>query len=239
MKVIPAGGGRDVILRPEFGKRKCKATILIKIMKIKPVEKNGGVVVALGPNETQLPSLGGEETASALPGFKLQQILVPVDFSECTEKALAYAVPFARQFGATLTLLHVVEPPYLPASEMGVVVEAESKEEAQKDLAALQARLAGNVRCQTMTRKGSAEHEIIDAAKELSSDLIILGTHGRTGVERLLMGSTVEKVVRRAGCPILIVRPHEHDFVTGSTTDWQADTQSSEEAVEAIMRASL
>ena len=208
-------------------------------MKIKPVEKRGGVVVELGPDEAQLPSLGSEETASALPSFKLKQILVPVDFSECTEKALSYAVPFARQFGATLTLLHVMEPPYLPASEMGVVVEVESTEDAQKEMAALQARLAGIVRCQTMTRKGSAEHEIIDAAKELSSDLIILGTHGRTGVERLLMGSTVEKVVRRAGCPILIVRPHEHDFITGSTTDWQANSKRPDEAVEAVTRVRL
>ena len=209
-------------------------------MKIKPAENMGGVIVELGPKETQLPSSAADqETTRTLPDFELKQILVPVDFSECTEKALAYAVPFARQFGATVTLLHVMEPPYLPASEMGVVVEVESKEEAQKELAALQARLAGRVRCQTMTRKGSAEQEILDAAKELSSDLIVLGTHGRTGVERLLMGSTVEKVVRRAGCPILIVRPHEHDFITGGPKDWQADTKDPDEEVEAVMRASL
>jgi Universal stress protein family len=58
-------------------------------------------------------------------------------------------------------------------------------------------------------------------------------------VERLLMGSTAEKVVRHAGCPILIVRPHEHDFITGGPTDWQADTKSPDEEVEAVMRASL
>ncbi len=209
-------------------------------MKIKPVENMGGVIVELGPKETQLPSVADDQEASGrLPDFALKQILVPVDFSECTEKAVAYAVPFARQFGATLTLLHVMEPPYLPASEMGVVVEVESAEEARKQLAALQARLAGSVRCQTLTRKGSAEHEILEAAKELHSDLMILGTHGRTGVERLLMGSTVERVVRRAGCPILIVRPHEHDFITGGPTDWEADSRSPDDEVEAVMRASL
>jgi universal stress protein A len=207
-------------------------------MKIKPAEKSGGVIVELGRGEAQLPPLSGEEMTPALPNFTLKQILVPVDFSECTEKALSYAVPFARQFGAILTLLHVVEPPYLPASEMGVLVDVETKDDAQKELEALHARLVESVRCQTMTRKGSAEHEIIDAAKELGSDLIILGTHGRTGVERLLMGSTAEKVVRRAGCPILIVRPHEHDFITGSPTDWQADSKSPDEEVEAAMRAS-
>lgn len=208
-------------------------------MKTNSLEKTGGVSVAQGPEEAQLPPLSGEETTPALPRLELKQILVPVDFSECTEKALAYAVPFARQFGATLTLLHVVEPPYLPASEMGVVVEVESREDSRKELEALHARLAHSVRCQTMTRKGNADHEIIDAAKELRCDLIILGTHGRTGVERLLMGSTAEKVVRRAGCPILIVRPHEHDFITGSPTDWEPEAKRPDEEVEAVMRASL
>jgi len=189
--------------------------------------------------DAQLRPVFGEELNAALPSFTLKQILVPVDFSECTEKALLYAVPFARQFDATLTLLHVVEPPYLPASEMGVVVEVESKDDARKDLDALRVRLAATVRCQTMVRKGSAQIEIIDAAKELGSDLIILGSHGRTGVERLLMGSTVEKVVRRAGCPILIVRPHEHDFITGSSTDWQPAGQSQEAELETAMKASL
>lgn len=207
-------------------------------MKIKPAEKNGGVIVEQGPKEAQLPPLGGEETTPALPSFKLKQILVPVDFSECMEKALLYAVPFARQFDATLTLLHVVEPPYLPASEMGVLVDVETQDDSRKELEALRTQLAAVVRCHTVIRKGSAQVEIIDAAKELGSDLIILSTHGRTGVERLLMGSTVEKVVRRAGCPILIVRPHEHDFITESPADRQAESKSPEAEVEAEMRAS-
>jgi universal stress protein A len=208
-------------------------------MKTKPEERTDGVIVEPEPMEAQLQPLFSERPNAALPSFKLRQILVPVDFSECTEKALLYAVPFARQFDATLTLLHVVEPPYLPASEMGVVVEVESKDEARKELETLRARLAGKVRCQTMVRKGSAQIEIIDAAKELGCDLIILGSHGRTGVERLLMGSTVEKVVRRAGCPILIVRPHEHDFITGSPNDWQPAGQSQEAELETAMKASL
>ena len=208
-------------------------------MKIKPAEKTGGVIVELGPKERQLTSVAGEEMNAVRPTFKLKEILVPVDFSECTEKALLYAVPFAQQFDAKLTLLHVVEPPYLPASEMGTVVEVETKDDARKELEALRTRLAAKVRCQAMVRKGSAQYEIIDAAKELSSDLIILATHGRTGVERLLMGSTVEKVVRRAGCPILIVRPNEHDFITGNSTDWQAESKDPETELEAVMRSSL
>lgn len=207
-------------------------------MKTKPSERTLGMIAELGPMDAQIQPVFGDELNAASPTFQLKQILVPVDFSECTEKALLYAVPFARQFDATLTLLHVVEPPYLPASEMGVVVEVESKDDARKELETLRARLAGKVRCQTMVRKGSAQLEILDAAKELGSDLIILGSHGRTGVERLLMGSTVEKVVRRAGCPILIVRPHEHDFITGSPNDWQPECERQEAELETAMKAS-
>lgn len=208
-------------------------------MKIKPAEKTGGVIVELGPTEAQLPTSSDEEKNPALPSFQLKQILVPVDFSECTEKALFYAVPFARQFDATLTLLHVVEPPYLPASEMGVLVDVETQDDSRKELEALRTRLAATVRCHTMIRKGSAQVEIIDAARELGSDLIILGSHGRTGVERLLMGSTVEKVVRHAGCPILIVRPHEHDFITDDATAAPAESKSPEAECDLAMKASL
>lgn len=219
--------------------RSSKTTTPIQFMKTAQVENTGGVI-GLGTKVTQLPPpFGDKEMTPAMPSFKLKQILVPVDFSQCTEKALLYAVPFARQFGAALTLLHVVEPPYLPASEMGVVVEVESREDAQKELEKLGTRLAATVPCQTVIRKGSAQIETIDAAKALGSDLIILGTHGRTGVERLLMGSTVEKVVRRAGCPILIVRPHEHDFITDRPTDWQMDSKRPETDPQPNTQASI
>ena len=112
--------------------------------------------------------------------------------------------------------VHVVEPSYMPASEMGGIVEVESVDDAKKKLQGLRDRLAGKVRCQTLLREGSAQHEIIAVAKELGSDLIILSTHGRTGLDRIVMGSTAERVVRHAGCPTLIVRKNEHEFVTGS-----------------------
>ena len=193
----------------------------------------------LGPLETQLPSLPGETSTSVMSTIRLKEILVPVDFSECMEKALSYAVPFAQQFNATVTLLHVVESPYLPASEMGVVVDYDNQAEVSKELEALRARLAGKVRCHTMIREGRAESEIVDVAKEMGSDLIILSTHGRTGLERLLMGSTVEKVARRAGCPILVVRPQEHDFIASAPTEWSADRENPEAAVESVMKAGL
>lgn len=193
----------------------------------------------LGPRETQLPAGAGATTTPVMPVFKLKEILVPVDFTEGTEKALSYAVPFAQQSNATLTLLHVMETPYLAVAEMGVIVDYDNQAEIAKELETLRARFAGKVRCQTLMRKGVVESEIINVAKELGSDLIILSTHGRTGLDRLLMGSTVEKVVRRAGCPILVVRPHEHDFIASDSTEWPGSEASLESGMEAEMRAGV
>ena len=197
-------------------------------MKIKPSEKTGGVIVELGPKETQLSPLVGKETTPALAVFQLKKILVPVDFTECTRKGLFYAVPFAKQFGAELTLLHVVEPPYTLASEMGGLANVESVADAERKLQKLCDELEGDVRCHILLREGNAQSEIVAVAKELGSDLMILSTHGRTGLERIVLGSVTEKVVRHANCPVLIVRENEHEFVAGG----EADLQHGEAAIK-------
>lgn len=203
-------------------------------MKIKPVENRGGVRVELGPLETQLPANETTETKE----FSLKEILVPVDFTECTEKALSYALPFARQFGATLTLLHVIEPIMTPSSE-AVLVDVPSEDDAERELANLRTRLEAGAKCQTLLRKGNAVKEIIDVANERNCDLIILSTHGRTGLDRLISGSTSEKVVRRAGCPILVVRPHEHDFV-GDNPDMHGQVETTRDSmIESEMIAGM
>lgn len=188
-------------------------------MKIKPIDNRGGVLVQMAATETQLPVATTVTATPETPVFRLKEILVPVDFTECTEKALFYAIPFARQFGATVTLLHVIEQPFMPATEFGMVISVDTSSEAMHELEQLQARIAKQVNCRVLLRQGGAEHEIISTAKELNCDLIILGTHSRTGMDRLLLGSTVEKVVRTAGCPIFVVRPHEHDFISGAAWD--------------------
>ena len=182
-------------------------------MKIKPSEKGGGVVVQLGPAEERLPSADFQQGKEALPVFKLRRILVPVDFSHCSKKALKYAIPFAEQFDAELTLLHLVQR-HVESAE-ALVVPIESVEEIQKDLETLRATIGDAVPSRALVRMGDPAIGIIAVAKELKIDLIILSTHGRTGLERVLLGSTAEKVVRHAGCPVLIVREHEHEFVGG------------------------
>lgn len=180
-------------------------------MKFKPTERGGGLLVELGPREEQLPPVKSEEKAAILPIFKLKRILVPVDFSSCSEKALAYAVPLARQFDAVLTLLYVVRI-YASAPEMGPV-DTEDAEEAKRELDAWQMSRCKEVESNSMLRRGEPHTQIIDVARELGMDLIVISTHGRSGLARVLLGSTAERVVRHAGCPVLVVRELEREFV--------------------------
>jgi universal stress protein A len=185
-------------------------------MKVKPSNKTrrGGVVVELGPKDVQMPEGG----VRALPTFKLKQILVPLDFSECSKKALQYAVPFARQFGASLSLLYVVQP-YYPVSDMVPMdvdlLEERMRETSEAELTAVKNSLDPDLKAGALIRVGNPHLEIVRAAQELEADLIILSTHGRTGLSHVLMGSTTERVVRHANCPVLVLREHEHEFVEG------------------------
>ena len=187
-------------------------------MKIKP--KAGGVVVELGRKEEQIPA------APALPIFKLNRILVPMDFTDAAEKAMQYAVPFAKQFGAQLYLLHVIEP-YLPPSELAAYPDIETPDETEHQLQAMSQKIDQEVHSSVIVRRGNAAWEILAAIKELDVDLVILSTHGRRGLDRMLMGSTTEKVVRRASCPVLIVRENEHEFIANTPTDHATKTGTS------------
>ena len=179
-------------------------------MKIKPTSKTGGVVVELGPKEPQLPSIS-EQVSRPLPLFKVKKIVVPVDFSVCASKALQYAIAFARQFKAELALVHVV-PPHPPVPEMAPV-DVETIDDGRKQLVALRKGLDVNVPATTLVRVGEPAREIVAAAAELGADLIIISTHGRTGLAHVLLGSTTERVVRHAACPVLVVRERQTEFI--------------------------
>jgi len=194
-------------------------------MKVKPsnrmrqVRGRGGLVIkVVGRKEVQLPASRRKVRAGALPlpVFKLKRILVPLDFSDCSKKALQYAVPFARQFGATLSLLYVIQP-YYPVSEMvpmdGELFEQRMRETSEAEMAALRKSLDPALKPSATIRSGTPHVEIVRAARNLKCDLIILSTHGRTGLSHVLMGSTAERVVRHANCPVLVLREHEHEFV--------------------------
>lgn len=141
----------------------------------------------------------------------IQNILAPIDFSDYSKNALKYAVQFAKDFKAKLYLVYVVEPMIYPADfSMGQIAipstDIDLNRRAEEELQNLAKSLSSGLVVETMIRTGKPFVEIIEAAKEKDIDLIILATHGHTGVEHLLFGSTAEKVVRKAPCPVLTLR---------------------------------
>lgn len=156
---------------------------------------------------------------AATPLIGLKKILVPVDFSEHSKKALRYAFPFATQFNAVLELMYVVEPTIYPSDfgfgQVGFPdVEKELHEKATNELQSLVDHdIPKNVRTTSIVSTGIPFVEITTYAQQENIDLIIIATHGRTGVEHILFGSTAEKIIRKAPCPVLVVRAEEHDFI--------------------------
>jgi nucleotide-binding universal stress UspA family protein len=140
----------------------------------------------------------------------IKSILVPLDFSAPSRKTLDYAVAFARQFKAKLTLLHVVEPVATPdfAAFPLTMDDDESMAASKKQLEKVMkaARIPPGLVDKILVRFGRSFHEITEAARTRKVDLIIISTHGYTGLKHALLGSTTERVVRHASCPVLVMR---------------------------------
>jgi len=154
-----------------------------------------------------------KRSASRVSVLKLRRILVPLDFSGQSRQALEAAVPLARRYGGKIILIHIVQPPVvlspIPGSGQYLVpMDNDRAVSAAKDhLAGLARKLvpAGLLE-RTLVRQGHPSHEIISAARTLKIDLIVIATHGRSGLSRMLIGSTAERVVRHAHCPVLAAR---------------------------------
>jgi nucleotide-binding universal stress UspA family protein len=138
-------------------------------------------------------------------------ILHPTDFSERSQHALGLGCALARDYGARLIILHVANVPTLGYGADGGVpamlppAPQELRAAAQGQLDRLQLPPA-NVRAERRLEQGDAVAEILRVAQEVHADLIVMGTHGRTGLGRLLMGSVAEQVVRQATCPVLTLK---------------------------------
>ncbi|QIX61726.1 universal stress protein [Hymenobacter lutimineralis] len=133
----------------------------------------------------------------------LSKILCPLDFSGAAVPLLAYAAAMAEATGAELCLLHVQEPQLALNGSMPVP-------DAALELARyrLLAEQAGARRVTTQLCQGDADREIVRVAQRSGADLIVIGSHGHTGLTRFLMGNTAEHVVRHAPCATLLVKPH-------------------------------
>jgi nucleotide-binding universal stress UspA family protein len=143
----------------------------------------------------------------------IRHLLAPTDFSECSKDAVSYALELAQKFGAKLSLLHVVEPP--PYSIEGPVPSTvggnllhDLERQATAELAQVlpQAQVA-EIEVTRYVVIGSPFRKIIETTEAEEVDLIVMATHGRTGLSHLVMGSVAERVVRTAPCPVLTIRP--------------------------------
>ncbi len=145
--------------------------------------------------------------------LETRRILVPIDFSESGRVILDYAVDIARDRGAEVLLLHVVgipvapfDPAYGVAAAPGLLFELQAG--AEKGLSALAATLRPGDREKVRTKvvTGAPSREIVREAREGGVDLVVIGTHGRTGLRHVFLGSVAENVVRLCPCPVLTVR---------------------------------
>jgi nucleotide-binding universal stress UspA family protein len=145
--------------------------------------------------------------------MEIRHILAPTDFSEHATQAVTAACELAQTFGAKLTVLHVVEPPsYLvdshASAHQGPLVLKALEEQARRELAHLPSQTPGaQVAIRRRVMVGVAYQRITETAASEPVDLIVMATHGRTGLKHLLLGSVTERVVRLAPCPVFTIRP--------------------------------
>ncbi len=154
---------------------------------------------------------------------QFKKILLATDFSDCAAHAQAYAFAFAKRFDAEVHVVHAVDtayPSYAGVYGFGVDVERHIgavKQQAQNDLGAIigKANEAG-IHAHAHVLGGRPSDAVVDKAQSLGCDLLITGTHGRSGLDHFLFGSTAERIVRQSPVPVLAVKPHERDFVKDS-----------------------
>lgn len=149
----------------------------------------------------------------------IKKILCPTDFSDFSMYALTYAVSFAQQYKAKLLLMHAVDvflhdpayfAPYVP--DGSAFEDFEKKARARLEEICKKNVPAG-VEAEPIVKVGRAFVEIVRAARAMDVDLIVIATHGRSGLSHAMFGSTAERVVRKAPCPVLSIKHPEHEFV--------------------------
>jgi len=153
--------------------------------------------------------------------MQIRSILFPTDFSECGNYALSYAASLARTFGASILCVHVIEP-MVPAVGYSGMTEplplADITDQLENSAGRELPKIAESEECagldvQELIVHGEAAAEIVRVAKERNIDLIVVSSHGRTGLGRMLFGSTAEAVVRHSSCPVMVVKPSPAETV--------------------------
>jgi nucleotide-binding universal stress UspA family protein len=147
----------------------------------------------------------------------IKSILCPLDFSDASRNALRYASEFAKSMGSKILLLNIVEPRPM-AADMTlnyIPLEEDLEKAAREDLEPIVEELKGKgIEVQADVMIGTPAEVILQQAADFDASLLIMGSHGKTGLSRLLMGSVAEAVVRKAGIPVLIVKAQEKEFIS-------------------------
>lgn len=143
--------------------------------------------------------------------MEIKRILCPVDFSDISERALHYTVSLAKKHGASVKLFHVIE--YLPGMDHYLIlalppqeIMQKLREKAEERLNELAREFGNDISLEYEVREGKAFVEIVAMAREMDADLIVISSHGKTGLAHILIGSVAEKVSRKAPCSVLIYR---------------------------------
>lgn len=173
----------------------------------------------LNPDPTQ-GSSDGQPPPESRQSVCIRKILAPLDFSKSSDKALKYASALAIQFQAALVLVHVVEFSFV-GSEFGAIelsqIEADMRENARKQLEALKQKLVDpRLETKIIIASGRPSIEIIETARDEAADLIVIASHGHSSLAHVILGSTVERVVRHATSPVLVVRDSEPESVAAA-----------------------
>jgi len=139
----------------------------------------------------------------------IKKIIVPTDFSDSSRNAIKYASSFAKKFKASISLIYVIEPIVigLDGGSIPILTDISTKEKLEDELKVIcKEDISPSVKTAINVNIGKPFIEIIEFAEKEDADLIIIATHGHTGIEHLLFGSTAEKVVRKASCPVLSIK---------------------------------
>lgn len=152
---------------------------------------------------------------------QIRRILIPTDFSEPAKEAQAYAIALAERFDSELHLMHIVPQVTIPLPDSSSSwtlpdsdQRAQVKEAETRLLQELDSKWAKERGVVQVAKVGYAVEEIVQYAKEKEIDLIVIGTHGHSGLAHFILGSVAEKIVRMANCPVLTVHPKGHQFIS-------------------------
>lgn len=164
--------------------------------------------------------------ADSTPQRRVRRVLVPVDFSEGSEVAIMHAKEIAQTYGAEIDLLHVIEETVYPSAygiEPTYFPSQDVLDRVEKRLGAIAREEIGYEHVTVSATVGYAPTMILDYVEERDVDLVVIATHGRTGLDRMLMGSVAERVIRQAPTPVFVVKPERRLLVPPRNADTAAD----------------